>query len=132
MNCKRLERGPSNGRAPTPLSPARASVTVYSAPDGAELDWSWRKRAACAEAADPTVFDDPDRSRSQRFRGVPASAIGAARMFCRRCPVREQCGAEADELLDPGLRGGVYRMATLNGYTTYDLLGDSDSAEEVA
>jgi hypothetical protein len=75
----------------------------------------WRTRAAC-RYVDPTLFDRPEVSG----RKVPKSAQFAA-SYCENCPVRDECGAEADDNRDEGVRGGTWRANTSHGYRSYEI-----------
>ena len=70
-------------------------------------DTNWQVHAAC-RGVDPELFfpeTPPIVRRAQWWRG--ASQVAAAKAVCRRCPVREQCLAEALERLPHGIAGGL-------------------------
>jgi hypothetical protein len=58
--------------------------------------------------------------RPARSRRVPKSAQFAA-SYCQDCPVRRECGAEADDNRDEGVRGGRWRANTSHGYRSYEI-----------
>lgn len=69
----------------------------------------WRERAAC-RLADPALFSEPDSSE-----GSPGESgeererrVAAAKRFCRGCPVRAECLADAVAKDDQAaIRGGL-------------------------
>lgn len=78
----------------------------------------WKRRAPCRDAPahlfeGPDEFDpdlrDPDE--------VPAEVVRAARIYCRSCPVRAECAAEADFHKYEGLFGGIFRMHRMQSRT---------------
>lgn len=71
------------------------------------------ERPACAAAT--TVESRPFDRANHRVGGgrpatVPEAAFTAAREFCAGCPIRVECGAEADAKREEGLWGGAYRL----------------------
>ncbi|GAA4757750.1 WhiB family transcriptional regulator [Actinomycetospora chibensis] len=64
-------------------------------------DTNWQVRAAC-RGVDPELFF-PEPSDEPLVR----TQVAAAKAVCRRCPVREQCLAEALERLPHGVAGGL-------------------------
>lgn len=82
----------------------------------------WRTRAACLGVADPSAFDPIAQHGNEP---LPLSVARAATQFCRDCPVRTQCAAEADRDQLIGLWGGTYRIwrsGRARGYRTIDML----------
>lgn len=71
---------------------------------------SWPEQAAC-QGVDPELF----APRSIRRDDELASATVAARRYCAHCPVRADCGAEADRDQLQGLWGGVHRLRHSTG-----------------
>jgi len=59
---------------------------------------AWVTRGVCREAANPALFD------------VDTTELREALRYCRRCPVRQLCDADALHFGDGGVRGG--RMHT--------------------
>lgn len=89
---------------------------------GTRRQAGWRMRAACLGVDDPTVFDSIAQHGNQ---ALPVSIERAAVEYCRDCPVRAQCAAEADADQLVGLWGGVYRVwrsGQARGYRSIDLL----------
>ena len=66
---------------------------------------TWREDAACASHPEPWLWDavrydgEPRRDREDRHRA-------AKRVCFTACPVRDQCLADVDPVLDEGVRGG--------------------------
>lgn len=68
-------------------------------------DPAWRRRAACTYE-DPDLFFSPDK----RLAGqTVAERITKAKAVCERCPVREDCLAEALRFDDDSIAGGLTR-----------------------
>lgn len=72
---------------------------------------TWPEHAAC-RGVDPELF----APRSIRRDDEHASATAAARRYCARCPVRDDCAAEADRDNLQGLWGGVHRLRDASGH----------------
>ncbi|MCO7192303.1 WhiB family transcriptional regulator [Pseudonocardia sp. McavD-2-B] len=66
---------------------------------------AWKTRAACRNTAQPQAFDMPD---AWPYPGPTPDAQSAARRYCDRCPVLDECRALADELA-----GGAYPVTGL-------------------
>jgi hypothetical protein len=67
----------------------------------------WWLRAACQDTA--PLFD--------HLGAVPTRThVEAARDYCARCPVIQQCADSADRRGEPGLWGGSYRTGTVHGF----------------
>lgn len=64
-------------------------------------DTNWQVRAAC-RGVDPELFF-PEATDEPLVR----EQVAAAKAVCRRCPVRDQCLAEALERLPHGVAGGM-------------------------
>ena len=92
---------------------------------------TWRESAACT-GANPRLFDERP-SLAPRKWGIPAELVEVAETFCRQCPVRAQCGAEADANEYSGIAGGAYRCASRSGgYQRFNLLRPQSDSERVA
>lgn len=69
-------------------------------------DPSWRRLAQCRDVPIELFAPRPlDEANSPELRDV-------ARVFCARCPVREECAAEADAHEYLGIWGGSFRRYT--------------------
>ncbi|MCF7550998.1 WhiB family transcriptional regulator [Pseudonocardia sp. WMMC193] len=77
---------------------------------------SWRDEAACRDAPDPDEFF-PKTSKGPGSGESGVSRVRRlARKWCARCPVLDECAAEADEDKLIGLWGGVYRYGGAGRY----------------
>jgi hypothetical protein len=68
----------------------------------------WRRQAKCGsrrayEWLDPITGSQPTATEWER-------AERGAWTFCARCPVIQECAAEADVFMDEGVRGGSLRI----------------------
>lgn len=84
----------------TPRGSAEPAPVASSEPEAV-----WRLRAACRNTDRPEVFDMPD---GWRFSDPTPEAEHAARRYCARCPVLDECEDLADEL-----SGGAYPLTGL-------------------
>ena len=92
---------------------------------------AWREDAACIQA-DPRLFDERP-SLAPRKWGIPGELVEVAETFCRQCPVRRECAAEADANEYSGIAGGTYRSARRSGgYQRFNLLRPRSDSERVA
>lgn len=73
-----------------------------AAPLPTPADLEWTERAVCGESPNRDAFTAPDGSS----RWVPARAVIAARRYCGRCPVLDECDAYATRFQQTGLWGG--------------------------
>ena len=65
--------------------------------------WEWQLRGACRDA-DPETFFSPEAERGARRRAREA----AAKSYCQRCPVLQECRAHALVVREPyGVWGGL-------------------------
>jgi hypothetical protein len=65
----------------------------------------WWEYTAC-HGVDPTLFEARDGEHAGR---PPERSLRANEDYCQRCPVRIECGADADRNKAEGLRGGLWR-----------------------
>jgi len=127
--CLTLTRR-SPGRDVTTIRNGRTELVPQERPI---RDWTWRDYANCIGA--PIELFCRTLAGTARF---PAEIGQAATVFCRGCPVFDQCRAEADEHKYEGLWAGAWRRLKSDGshkasvYTVRDLLGDDNSPEQVA
>lgn len=91
------ERREAQGR---PLSGRKRRSDAAPTPSPADL--AWTEQAACGESPNRDAFAMPDGSS----RWVPARAVVAARRYCGRCPVIDECDAYAHRWREVGLWGG--------------------------
>jgi hypothetical protein len=84
-------------RSTTPRLPANAGRD----------DRPWWLTAACQDTA--PLFDHIGAMPTTTHRN-------AARDYCARCPVIQQCADSADRRGEPGLWGGSYRTGTAHGF----------------
>jgi hypothetical protein len=71
----------------------------------------WRTKAVCI-GADPVWFD----AQTVWDSDTELLATMAAKSFCARCPVLNDCARDADAHRDLGVRGGVYRTQKQGRY----------------
>lgn len=71
------------------------------------VDLEWRLDAEC-RFANPALFECPTR------RPGPG-AYEVAHRYCRRCPVRVECGAECGDDDSGVIRGGMWRWKPAKG-----------------
>jgi len=65
--------------------------------------YDWQFEGACREA-DPALFFSPESERGPRRR----ARENAAKLYCQRCPVIEQCLQHALQVKEPyGVWGGL-------------------------
>jgi hypothetical protein len=76
-------------------------------------DSTWPLRAKCRNLS-RSELNDFFAADNEPRRRVPLRVLAAARRFCHQCPVRAECGAEADANHDEGLWGGAWRYRTQN------------------
>lgn len=65
---------------------------------------NWRDHAACI-GADPNLFTETHDRTTDAVDQRQRTAL----RHCLHCPVRDECGAEADENNWVGIWGGIYR-----------------------
>lgn len=88
-------------------------------------------RPACASLSPESAEYSFDRARqpdgcrpTKNVPVVPVAVQAAALRFCADCPVRRECGTDADATKEEGLWGGQYRFkeSKTRRYMKYDLL----------
>lgn len=74
--------------------------------------------AAC-KGVDTNLFFTRDTESSAMGR---RRAVRLANTYCRNCPIRKACDAEADRRKEPGLWGGFWRIKDPKEYRKIPLL----------
>lgn len=89
---------------------------------------AWRDEAACVAAADPDEFFPKNSGGPGPGDSGVRRARQLARRWCARCPVLEECGAEADAGREVGLWGGVFRYGGAGRYQWTKVLPSAPDA----
>lgn len=87
-------------RAPNPPLDELASLFAPLGP--------WVTEAACRDAADPSIFDAPEKAdKLAHSNDELAARQRLAVSTCVACPVRQECRQDAEDNALTGIRGGV-------------------------
>lgn len=72
----------------------------------------WAERAACTAAPRDTWPAFGTSEDARRGHAIPITAVAAAREYCARCPVIDECATYAAAVRAFGLWGGQWRSIT--------------------
>lgn len=102
--CRRQRRNESAKRRHDTEITATAEVRLVAGPGDSDTPiGDWQERAACRNAPAGVFFPNEGEA------GIPTRARRAATLYCARCPVIDQCDAEATNRRDIGLWAGAWR-----------------------